>query len=33
VEARQPNDSMAMIARRIPEHLVAPLARHYASTR
>lgn len=33
VEARQPNDSMAMIARRIPEQLVEPLARRYASTR
>ncbi|HKU87588.1 MAG TPA: c-type cytochrome [Casimicrobiaceae bacterium] len=33
VEARQPNDSMAMIARRIPEHLVEPLARRYADAR
>lgn len=30
VEARQPNDTMAMIARRIPEALIEPLARHYA---
>ena len=31
VEARQPNDSMAMIARRIPKQLLEPLARRYAA--
>jgi cytochrome c553 len=30
VEARKPNDPMAVIARRIPEQLIEPLARHYA---
>jgi cytochrome c553 len=30
VEARKPNDAMSMIARRIPEHLIEPLARYYA---
>lgn len=33
VEARKPDDSMAMIARRIPEHLIEPLARRYAEAR
>jgi cytochrome c553 len=31
VEARKPNDTMAVIARRIPEHLIEPLARYYAA--
>lgn len=30
VEARKPNDTMAVIARRIPEHLIDPLARYFA---
>lgn len=30
VEARQPTDSMAMIARRIPENMIEPLAKHFA---
>jgi cytochrome c553 len=30
VEARLPQDSMAVIARRIPEEMVEPLARHYS---
>lgn len=30
VEARRPQDSMAVIARRIPEDMIEPLARHYA---
>lgn len=30
VEARKPNEPMAMIARRIPEDLIEPLARYYA---
>jgi cytochrome c553 len=29
-DARKPNDSMPMIARRIPEHMIEPLARLYA---
>ena len=31
VEARKPNDSMATIARRIPEDMIEPLARYYAA--
>lgn len=31
VEARKSTDTMAMIARRIPEHLIEPLARHFAA--
>jgi cytochrome c553 len=31
VDARKPSDQMPMIARRIPEHLIEPLARHFAS--
>ena len=31
VEARKPNDTMPMIARRIPEHLIEPLARYFAA--
>jgi len=30
VDARKPNAPMPVIARRIPEHLIEPLARHYA---
>lgn len=30
VEARKPNDSMSMIARRIPESLIEPLSDYYA---
>jgi len=30
VEARKPNESMPMIARRIPEHLIEPVSRYYA---
>jgi cytochrome c553 len=30
VDARKPNESMAMIARRIPEDLIEPLARYYS---
>ena len=33
VDARKPNAPMPMIARRIPEHLIEPLARHFASRR
>jgi cytochrome c553 len=31
VDARKPSDQMPMIARRIPEHLIEPLARHFSS--
>lgn len=31
VEARKPHDTMPTIARRIPEHLIEPLARYFAS--
>src|SRR5690606_639057 len=31
VEARKSTDTMAMIARRIPEDLIEPLARHFAA--
>jgi cytochrome c553 len=31
VDARKPTDQMPMIARRIPEHLIEPLARYFAS--
>jgi hypothetical protein len=30
VEARKPNESMPTIARRIPEDMIEPLARHFA---
>lgn len=30
IEARRPNEVMPVIARRIPEHLVDPLARHFS---
>ena len=33
VDARKSNAPMPMIARRIPEHLIEPLARHFASRR
>ena len=33
IEARQPNEPMPVIARRIPEHLIEPLAAHFARQR
>ncbi len=33
IEARRPNEPMPVIARRIPEHLIEPLAAHFARQR